>query len=83
MHNSLNDPWQSLVKPTVAKAFLKSMQDLNTTLLSTGCNFVRCIKPNAKMRPGVFDNRLVPRALCLTQTGRRTTCHRNNASSQN
>ncbi|CAN0184909.1 unnamed protein product, partial [Hapterophycus canaliculatus] len=32
--------------PTVAKAFLSSMQDLNVTLLSTTCNFARCIKPN-------------------------------------
>ncbi|CAM9101018.1 unnamed protein product, partial [Hapterophycus canaliculatus] len=48
---------RALVKPTVAKAFLGSMQDLNVTLLSTTCNFVRCIKPNAAMKCGVFDNR--------------------------
>lgn len=51
------DAMQSLVKPTVAKAFLKSMQDLNDTLLSTMCNFVRCIKPNAEMKCGVYNNR--------------------------
>lgn len=48
---------QTLVKPTVAKAFLASMQDLNVTLLSTTCNFIRCIKPNAAMQCGVFSNR--------------------------
>lgn len=48
---------QTLVKPTVAKAFLASMQDLNVTLLSTTCNFIRCIKPNAGMQCGVFNNR--------------------------
>ncbi|CAM9687066.1 unnamed protein product, partial [Sphacelaria rigidula] len=35
------------------------MQDLNTTLLTTRCNFVRCIKPNASMKHGVFSNRCV------------------------
>lgn len=48
---------QTLVKPTVAKAFLASMQDLNVTLLSTTCNFIRCIKPNAAMQCGVYNNR--------------------------
>ncbi|CAM9627587.1 unnamed protein product, partial [Sphacelaria rigidula] len=46
-------------KPTVAKAFLKSMQDLSETLLGTTCNFVRCIKPNAEMKCGVYDNKYV------------------------
>lgn len=48
---------QALVKPTVAKAFLGSMKDLNATLLATTCNFARCIKPNAQMQCGVYDNR--------------------------
>ncbi|CAM9287341.1 unnamed protein product, partial [Sphacelaria rigidula] len=48
---------QALKKPTVAKAFMKSMQDLNETLLATTCNFVRCIKPNAAMKVGVYDNK--------------------------
>lgn len=48
---------QSLVKHTVAKAFLKSMQELNVTLLGTTCNFVRCIKPNAQMQCGVYNNK--------------------------
>eukprot|EP00752_Nemacystus_decipiens_P008749 g7810.t1 len=50
---------KTLIKPTVAKAFLGSQQDLNATLLSTTCNFVRCIKPNAAMQCGAFDNRYV------------------------
>ena len=51
------DALQTLVKPTVAKAFLGSMQDLNAPLLRTTCNFIRCIKPNAAMQCGVYDNR--------------------------
>eukprot|EP00903_Cladosiphon_okamuranus_P006607 g6454.t1 len=50
---------KTLLKPTVAKAFLGSMQDLNVTLLSTTCNFIRCIKPNAAMQCGVYNNRYV------------------------
>eukprot|EP00903_Cladosiphon_okamuranus_P011132 g10508.t1 len=50
---------KALVKPTVAKAFLGSMTDLNATLLGTTCNFTRCIKPNAQMQCGVYDNRYV------------------------
>ncbi|CAM9488990.1 unnamed protein product, partial [Ectocarpus sp. 13 AM-2016] len=50
---------KSLVKSTVGKAYLASMQDLNRTLLSTTCNFIRCIKPNAAMQCGVFSNRYV------------------------
>ncbi|CAN0342915.1 unnamed protein product, partial [Ectocarpus sp. 12 AP-2014] len=50
---------KTLVKPTVAKAFLGSMEALNVTLLSTMCNFARCIKPNGEMQCGVFDNRYV------------------------
>ncbi|CAM9971674.1 unnamed protein product [Pylaiella littoralis] len=57
---------QSLVRPTVAKAFLASMRGLNATLLETTCNFVRCIKPNADMKCGVYDNRYVVEQLqCL------------------
>ncbi|CAM9178970.1 unnamed protein product, partial [Hapterophycus canaliculatus] len=57
---------KTLVKPTVAKAFLASMQDLNVTLLSTTCNFIRCIKPNAAMQCGVFSKRYVVEQLqCL------------------
>eukprot|EP00903_Cladosiphon_okamuranus_P006316 g6191.t2 len=50
---------KALLKPTVAKAYLGSQQDLKATLLSTTCNFIRCIKPNAAMEYGVFDDRYV------------------------
>ncbi|CAN0080309.1 unnamed protein product, partial [Hapterophycus canaliculatus] len=57
---------QGLVRPTVAKAFLASMRGLNATLLETTCNFVRCIKPNAEMEYGVFENKYVVEQLqCL------------------
>eukprot|EP00904_Undaria_pinnatifida_P007215 jgi/Undpi1/3623/HiC_scaffold_16.g06993.m1 len=57
---------KSLVRPTVAKSFLGSMQDLNATLLGTTCNFARCIKPNAAMKCGVYDNTYVVEQLqCL------------------
>ncbi|CAM9301743.1 unnamed protein product, partial [Scytosiphon promiscuus] len=56
----------TLVKPTVAKSFLASMRDLNETLLGTTCNFARCIKPNAAMKCGVYDNKYVVEQLqCL------------------
>ncbi len=46
-------------KATVARAFLKSMEGLNKTILSTTCNFVRCIKPNYAMTIGHFDRQYV------------------------
>ncbi len=46
-------------KATVARAFLKSMEGLNETILSTTCNFVRCIKPNYAMTVGHFDRQYV------------------------
>ncbi|CAM9886122.1 unnamed protein product, partial [Ectocarpus sp. 12 AP-2014] len=56
----------SLKKPTVAKSFLASMRNLNETLLGTTCNFARCIKPNAAMKCGVYDNKYVVEQLqCL------------------
>lgn len=48
---------QAIARPTVSKGFLASMRNLNNTLLGTTCNFVRCIKPNADMECGVYDNR--------------------------
>ncbi len=46
-------------KATVARAFLKSMEGLNKTILSTTCNFVRCIKPNYAMTVGHFHRQYV------------------------
>lgn len=45
-----------MMKPTIVAIFSKSMDDLNHLLLSTTCQFVRCIKPNEAMQPGEFDN---------------------------
>jgi myosin heavy subunit len=45
-----------MMKPTIVAIFSKSMDDLNALLLSTTCQFVRCIKPNEEMLPGEFYN---------------------------
>jgi myosin heavy subunit len=51
---------------TVSQAFVKSMKSLTEELSQTKCNFIRCIKPNPQMRPGIF-NRLyvVDQLRCL------------------
>eukprot|EP01038_Epipyxis_sp_PR26KG_P010564 gene10564-14190_t len=54
---SSNARRQSFInKPTIVSIFSKSMDDLNHLLLSTSCQFIRCIKPNSQMIPDVFDN---------------------------
>ena len=45
-----------MMRPTIVAIFSKSMDDLNALLLSTSCQFVRCIKPNEAMLPGEFNN---------------------------
>jgi len=40
---------------TVSMSFVKSMKALTEELSMTKCNFIRCIKPNAQMRAGVFN----------------------------
>lgn len=39
----------------VTVTYSKQMTGLKDKLQSTQCNFVRCIKPNAEMKAGVFD----------------------------
>lgn len=39
--------------------FSTQMKGLTTELEGTSCNFVRCIKPNTQMEPGVFDRSFV------------------------
>ena len=59
-----------VTKNTIAASFAKSMSLLNAELHTTRCAFVRCIKPNAEMTPGVFDSGYVVeqmRALGLVQ----------------
>lgn len=46
-------------KATIASSFVQSMAGLNALLLSTQCSFIRCIKPNAQMKCGLFDNSFV------------------------
>jgi len=56
---------------TVAGSFVKSMSELTKTLSSTKCSFIRCIKPNASMTPGKFENQCVVdqlRCLGVVQT---------------
>ena len=49
----------SIVKKTVASEFSHSMTELHATLTSSQCVFIRCIKPNFSLKPGVFDDMLV------------------------
>jgi myosin heavy subunit len=50
---------KSSKKDTVAAAFVRSMRSLTTELSQTKCNFIRCIKPNALMRAGLFHRAYV------------------------
>lgn len=52
-------PGKKKLMRSVAAKFSKQMQDLVDTLDATRCNFIRCIKPNALMRVGIFDPRYV------------------------
>ncbi|KUF95894.1 Vacuolar protein sorting-associated protein 16 [Phytophthora nicotianae] len=45
-----------LHKQSVSAKFCDQMQELTDTLNATRCNFIRCIKPNPTMSPGVFDH---------------------------
>ncbi|DAZ98635.1 TPA: hypothetical protein N0F65_000830 [Lagenidium giganteum] len=52
-------PGKKRILKSVASKFSRQMQELVDTLDSTRCNFIRCIKPNALMRVGMFDPRYV------------------------
>lgn len=61
---------KQLNKPTVSTTFSKSIQSLTQKLQATNCSFIRCIKPNPQMVPGLFDKKYVVeqmRALGLVQ----------------
>lgn len=49
--------WLFVCLAVVAGMSWNVSQDLNETLLGTTCNFARCIKPNAAMQCGVYDNK--------------------------
>lgn len=58
-------------KRTVAGDFARSMTRLTAGLGGSACSYVRCVKPNASMRPGVYDPQYVVtqlRSLGLLQT---------------
>ncbi|RLN87510.1 hypothetical protein BBJ28_00020393, partial [Nothophytophthora sp. Chile5] len=52
-------PGKKKLTKSVAAKFSNQMQELVDTLDATRCNFIRCIKPNALMRVGMFDPRYV------------------------
>jgi hypothetical protein len=43
----------------VAGDFTLAMQALVGMLGASQCSYVRCVKPNAKMQPGLFENQYV------------------------
>jgi len=45
--------------PTSCVQFKKQVTDLMTTLKSCNQHYIRCIKPNDKKRPNIFDQKLV------------------------
>jgi len=44
---------------TVSKRFSKELKDLMEKIRTTRSHFIRCIKPNAGLKPGVFDESMV------------------------
>ena len=46
-------------KPTVASVVVKTINDLNSLLMGTTCQYVRCINPNQDLTPDFFDNEYV------------------------
>ncbi|OQS06538.1 myosin [Thraustotheca clavata] len=57
--NEVAKPGKKKLLKSVAAKFSKQMNELVDTLDATRCNFIRCIKPNALMRVGLFDPRYV------------------------
>ena len=44
---------------SVGNKFQKQLGELMDKLRSTGTNFIRCIKPNVKMVPHLFEGKLI------------------------
>jgi myosin heavy subunit len=56
---------------TVGTTFIKQMASLCHHLDSTTCTFIRCVKPNSSMTPGLFEHKFVMdqvRVLGIVQT---------------
>ena len=48
----------------VAGDFTLAMQSLGATLGASQCSYVRCVKPNSRMQPGLFENHYVATQVC-------------------
>ncbi|TMW56379.1 hypothetical protein Poli38472_006389 [Pythium oligandrum] len=53
---------------SASSLFSTQMKGLTTELEGTACNFVRCIKPNTQMKPGIFDRPFVVEQLRCSGT---------------
>ncbi|KAJ0411475.1 hypothetical protein ATCC90586_008524 [Pythium insidiosum] len=53
---------------SMSSLFSTQMKGLITELEGTACNFVRCIKPNTQMKPGIFDKPFVVEQLRCSGT---------------
>lgn len=53
---------------STSNLFSTQMKGLTTELEGTSCNFVRCIKPNTQMKPGIFDKPFVVEQLRCSGT---------------
>lgn len=53
---------------STSSLFSTQMKGLTTELEGTSCNFVRCIKPNTQMKPGIFDKPFVVEQLRCSGT---------------
>ena len=53
-------------KPTVGSKFRASLKALSTTLLQTSARYIRCVKPNAAKKAGIFDGQFCQRQLAYT-----------------
>ena len=53
-------------RPTVGSTFRASLRALSATLLQTSARYIRCVKPNAEKRAGLFDGQFITRQLGYT-----------------
>ncbi|KAI9909842.1 hypothetical protein PsorP6_011062 [Peronosclerospora sorghi] len=53
-------------KQSVSAKFCDQMHEVTDMLNATRCNYIRCIKPNPTMSPGIFDHGYVVDQLCCS-----------------